>query len=66
MVNHLAKVKRFLMLNRIRLTEDDIPGAKLATSPLKCKASELHRWFASHDMAHLGVRKVEHVKSYST
>ena len=29
------------MLNSLRLTEDDIPEAKLATSPLKCKASEI-------------------------
>ena len=34
------------------MTEDEVSGAKLATRPLKCKASELPRWLACRDMTH--------------
>ena len=33
-------------MDPLRLTEEDVPGAKLTTSPSKCKASLLHRCMA--------------------
>ena len=48
------------------LTEEDVPGAKLTTSPSKCKAALLHRWLSCRGVTHSGLRKAELVERYTS
>ena len=50
-------------LDPLRLSEDDVPGAKLISlSPCKCKVPQLHRWLACRGVAHAGLRKADLVE----
>ena len=57
---------RFVGMDHLRLTEEDVPGAKVTTSPSKCKAALLHRWLSCRGVTHSGLRKAELVERYTS
>ena len=57
---------RFVGMDHLRLTEENVPGAKLTTSPSKCKVALLHRWLSCHGVTHSGLRKAEFVERYTS